>query len=183
MSPELDFKVASRFTTSLSVNYSRNTDDSQFYDILTDTLGQRQSTFAHLEQKELGITWRLNYTFTPDMTLQVYAQPFISKGTWSDVRQLSADPRAADYNDRFVPFGDAAVTSDPGGFNFMQFRSNVVFRWEYRPGSAVFLVWSQGRQAFNPVEGTDNFRGNLGDLFGQRADDVFLVKFSYWFDW
>ena len=67
-----------------------------------------------------------------------------------------------------------------GGFNFKQFRSNVVFRWEYRPGSTVFLVWSQGRQAFNPFEGTDNFRGNLRDLFGQRADDVFLVKFSYW---
>lgn len=183
LNPTVDFKLASRFVSSLSLNYTNNTDNTQFFDILTDTLGQNQSTFAHLDQKELGITWRLNYTFTPEMTLQVYAQPFISKGTWSDVRQLSANPRADDYDSRFVPFGDAAVTSDPGGFNFMQFRSNVVFRWEYRPGSSVFLVWSQGRQAFNPFEGNQNFRGDLGDLFGQRADDVFLVKFSYWLDW
>jgi len=183
LSPEVDFKLASRFTTSLSVNYSRNTDNTQFFGNFQDNLGNLHSTFAHLEQKELGITWRLNYTFTPTATLQLYAQPFVSKGTYSDVRELSADPRANDYNGRFIAYGDTAVTNNPGGFNFKQFRSNVVFRWEYRPGSTVFLVWSQGRQAFNPLEGTDNFRGNLNDLFRQRADDVFLVKFSYWFDW
>jgi hypothetical protein len=183
LSPELDFKLASRFTTSLSVNYSRNTDNTQFFGNFQDSLGNLHSTFAHLEQKELGVTWRLNYTFTPTATLQLYAQPFVSKGTYSDVRELSANPRADDYGARFIAYGDTAVSNNPGGFNFMQFRSNVVFRWEYRPGSALFLVWSQGRQAFNSVEGQENFRGNLSDLLGQRADDVFLVKFSYWLDW
>lgn len=183
LNPSVDFKLSSRFVSSLSFNYTRNTDHTQFFGILTDSNGVDQSTFAHLEQKELGITWRLNYTFTPEMTLQVYAQPFISKGTWSDVRQLSADPRASDYDARFEPFEDAAVINNPGGFNFMQFRSNLVFRWEYRPGSTVFLVWQQGRLIDRPNEGIDNFRSNLGDLFGERADDVFLVKFSYWLDW
>nr|MBA3497837.1 hypothetical protein [Gemmatimonadales bacterium] len=65
-------------------------------------------------------------------------------------------------------------------FNFRQFRSNVVFRWEYRAGSTLFLVWSQGREESLPSEGAESFRGNLGDLFGQRANDAFLVKVSYW---
>ena len=69
---------------------------------------------------------------------------------------------------------------NPGGFNFQQFRSNVVFRWEYRPGSTLFLVWSQGREDSAPVEGNGSFRDDLGDLFGRRANDSFLVKVSYW---
>jgi hypothetical protein len=72
------------------------------------------------------------------------------------------------------------VAGDPGGFNFQQFRSNVVFRWEYRPGSTLFLVWSQGREGSADVEGNQSFGGDLGDLFGRRADDTFLVKVSYW---
>jgi hypothetical protein len=55
-----------------------------------------------------------------------------------------------------------------------------VFRWEYRAGSTLFLVWSQGRQGSSPVEGTTSFRGDLGDLLGRRANDTFLVKVSYW---
>ena len=56
----------------------------------------------------------------------------------------------------------------------------MVFRWEYRPGSTLFLVWSQGREDTAPVEGTGSFRDDLGDLFGRRANDSFLVKVSYW---
>ena len=71
---------------------------------------------------------------------------------------------------------------DPGGFNFQQFRSNVVFRWEYRPGSTLFVVWSQGREGGSDVtEGHDSFRGDMANLFDQRANDTFLVKVSYWF--
>jgi hypothetical protein len=73
------------------------------------------------------------------------------------------------------------VAADPGGFNVQEFRSNVVFRWEYRAGSTLFLVWSQGRQARDDVEGTKGFGGNFRDLFAQRANDTFLLKLSYWF--
>ncbi|HET9604872.1 MAG TPA: DUF5916 domain-containing protein, partial [Gemmatimonadales bacterium] len=73
-----------------------------------------------------------------------------------------------------------AVSADPGGFNFQQFRSNVVFRWEYRAGSTLFLVWSQGRENSLALEGNKSFGGNFGDLFDQRANNTFLVKVSYW---
>jgi hypothetical protein len=114
------------------------------------------------------------------MTLQVYAQPFISKGTYTNVRELSATPRAADYDSRYQAYDDTAVTNNIVGFNFKQFRSNVVFRWEYRPGSALFVVWSQGRRRFTGSEGTRSFGGDLEDLFDLRPDNTFLVKLSYW---
>ncbi len=180
LSPELDFKVSTRFTTSLSVDYSHNRDDNQYFGTFTGAGGASHYTFAHLEQETLGLTWRLGYTFTPEATLQVYASPFVSRGTYSNVREL-ASPRADDYDARYQPYADPAVAADPGGFNFRQFRSNMVFRWEYRPGSTLFLVWSQGRQAFDPVAGDRSFGGDLNDLLGRRADDTFLVKLSWWF--
>jgi len=179
VTPELDLKVSSRFTTSLSVKYTHNRNDLQYYGTFTDAAGAPHYTFAHLEQKTLNLTWRLGYTFTPTTTLQIYASPFISKGTYSDVREI-ADARASAYSARYKPYADPAVTDDPGGFKFQQFRSNVEFRWEYRPGSTLFLVWSQGREGRQDVEGTRSFRGDLGDLFARRADDTFLVKVSYW---
>jgi hypothetical protein len=61
-----------------------------------------------------------------------------------------------------------------------EFRSNVVFRWEYRPGSTLFLVWSQGREGEGELEGTKSFGGDFGDLFRERANNTFLIKLSYW---
>ncbi len=180
LSPTLDLKVSSRFTTSLSAEYNHNRNDLQYFGTFTDTQGAQHYAFAHLEQKTLSLTWRLGYTFTPTTSLQVYASPFISKGTYTDVREV-AEARASSYSARYRPYIDPSVADQPDGFNFQQFRSNVVFRWEYRPGSTLFLVWSQGRQGSAPAEGTQSFRGDLGDLFGRRANDTFLVKVSYWF--
>ena len=180
LSPEVDFKLASRVTASISPSYSRSRSDVQPLGSATDSLNGVHYLFGHLEQKQLSITARFTYPFTANMSLQVYAQPFISKGTFSNVRELSSTPRAADYASRYQAYGDTAYTNNVGGFNFKQFRSNVVFRWEYRPGSTLFVVWSQGRRGFNGLEGTRGFGGDLKDLFNLRADNSFLVKLSYW---
>jgi len=126
------------------------------------------------------VTVRFNYTFTPNLSLQTYAQPFISKGTYSNVREVSSTPRADDYDDRYAPYGDASVTSDPGGFNFKAFQSNVVMRWEYKPGSTLFVVWNQGRQGYDNIEGSENFHGDVQNLFNLHPANTFLVKLSYW---
>lgn len=180
LSPEVDFRVSTRFRSSLSLNWSHNVRDNQWYGNFTDSVGTSHYTFAHLDQHTVGITARLDFTITPDMSLQAYAQPFVSKGTYSDVRELSATPRAERYDDRYQPYADAAVTADPGGFNYKQFRSNVVFRWEYLPGSILFVVWSQGREGAVGEEGTAGFGDDLRDLFRLRAENTFLVKLSYW---
>jgi hypothetical protein len=183
LQPELDLRVASRFSSAVSLNYSRNTSDRQWYGNYTDSTDALHYTFAHLEQTTVGVTLRLNYTLSPDMSLQVYAQPFDSKGTYSNVRELSADPRAASYDGRFQAYGDTAVANNPGGFNYKQFASNVVYRWEYRRGSTLYLVWSQGRQGVTGEEGTGSFGTDMRDLFRLHPMNTFLVKMSYWLNY
>src|SRR5207244_5838194 len=104
LSPELDLKVSTRFTTSLSASYEHNRNDTQYFGTFTDSAGTQHYTFAHLPQRTLSLTWRLGYTFTPSASLQVYASPFVSKGTYSDVREV-AQARAAAYEARYQPYG------------------------------------------------------------------------------
>ena len=177
--PGVDFKAFGQFSGSLSASWSHNISANQWYGNFDDA-GVTHYTFAHLDQKTTAVTLRFNFTFTPDMSLQTYAQPFVSKGTYSNVRQLSATPRASDYDDRYAPYLNPSVTDDPGGFNFKALQSNVVYRWEYRPGSTLFLVWNHGRQRFDETEGDKNFSGDVRDLFRLHPANTFLVKVSYW---
>ncbi len=181
LGPELDYKVLGRFSSAVSFNWSHNTDDAQWYGNFRDSLGVTHYTFAHLNQTTTSATVRLNYTFSPSMSLQVYTQPFVSKGAYAGVRQLSATPRADSYAARYAAYDNASVTSDPGGFNFKQFQSNVVFRWEYKPGSTLFVVWNEGRQGFLSSEGTSDFSGDVRDLMRLHPANTFIVKMSYWF--
>ena len=177
--PEMDYKVFGRFSSALSFNVSHTIDDDQWYGFYSDAAGAHY-TFARLNQTTTNATLRLNYTFSPAVSLQAYVQPFVSKGTYANVRQLSSTPRAEDYDARFAPFNDPSVTSDPGGFNFKEFQSNLVFRWEYRPGSTLFVVWNEGRQGFANEEGTATFTGDIRNLMALHPANTFLVKMSYW---
>jgi hypothetical protein len=178
--PEVDFKVLGRFSSAISANWSHNVQDNQFYGNFTDALSLPHYTIAHLDQTTTSVTARLNYTFTPNLSLQTYASPFVSKGTYSNVRQVSATPRADNYDDRYTAYNDPSVTSNPGGFNFKALQSNVVLRWEYNPGSTLFVVWNQGRQGFNNIEGDRAFSGDMRDLMKLHPANTFLIKASYW---
>ena len=170
--------MSTRLSTTLSVGASKRVDNQQWIanygHFLSDTT---HYTFSRLSQTTVSMTARASFTATPLLTFQFYAQPFMSAGSYSDWREIQS-ARAADYDDRFAPYRTDVA---PGGFNFKQFRSNVVLRWEYRPGSTLFLVWSQGREGSSAAEGDKSFGGDLGDLFRQRANHTFLVKLSYWF--
>ncbi|MEP6872073.1 MAG: DUF5916 domain-containing protein [Anaerolineaceae bacterium] len=180
LSPELNYKMSGQFSSSVSFNWSHNVTDHQWYGNFADASGQKHYTFAHLDQHTSSATVRLNYTFTPALSLQTYTQPFVSKGTYSNVRQLSANPRAAAYDDRYAPYNNPSVTSDPGGFNFKEFQSNVVLRWEYKPGSTLYAVWNEGRQGFGSEAGNNNFQGDVRDLLRLHPANTFLIKMSYW---
>jgi len=181
-SPGVSFRVSSRFSTRVGVSLSRNTDDAQWFGNFTDSTGVAHYTFAHLNQRTAAVTLRLDYAFTPALTLQVYAQPFASTGTYTEVREI-ADPRASAYDDRYKPYDDPAITDDPGGFDAKQFRSNVVLRWEYRPGSTIFLVWNQGRGDYVPSPAPGSMVENLGNVFDLHPDNTLLLKVSYWLNW
>jgi Domain of unknown function (DUF5916)/Carbohydrate family 9 binding domain-like len=178
--PEIDYKMSGRFSSALSFSFTRNVSDNQWYGNYTDSLKVTHYTFAHLAQSTKSATIRLNYTFSPSVSLQAYTQPFVSKGTYSNVRQLSATPRADDYDARYAPYDNPSVTTKPGGFNFKEFQSNIVFRWEYKPGSTLFLVWNEGRQGNARVEGTKDFQGDVRDLMRLHPANTFLIKASYW---
>ncbi len=183
INPEIDIKTSGRFSSAFSVNWTHNVADNQWYGNYTDALLARHYTFAHLDQYTTSATVRLNYTFTPNVSLQAYAQPFVSKGTYSNVRQLSANPRATSYDDRYAVYGDTSVTGHPGGFNFKEFQSNLVFRWEYLPGSTLFVVWNEGRQGYNGAQGVESFSGDVRDLMSLHPANTVLVKLAYWLNW
>jgi hypothetical protein len=156
--------------------------------------------FAELDQRTMGMTTRLNYTFSPTLSLQLYAQPFLSSGEYSKFMEVR-DYRAGRFADRFHRYAPEQIGYDAdtrrygvrlgGGqgepdfefgnpnFNFRQLRSNAVLRWEYRPGSTLFLVWSQGRTDFD-ADGTFRLRHDAGELFGAPATNVFMIKLNYW---
>lgn len=181
--PQLDFRVSSRFSTSLGFNYQRNADDKQFYgsygDVGSDTT---HYTFARLDQTTMGLSTRLNYTATPNLSFQFYGEPFNSNGSYANWKEL-ADPRAEAYADRFKSYKSGAGIFD--GFNFRQFRSNTVLRYEYRPGSTLFVVWQQGRSNFlspsDPGYMADyRLSRDYDSPFRDHPNNTFLVKWSYW---
>jgi hypothetical protein len=94
------------------------------------------------------------------------------------VRELSATPRARAYEDRYQPY--VAPAGTPMGFNTKSLRSNTVIRWEFRPGSTVFAVWTHGREGYETVAGNRSFGAEYDDLFALHPDNTFLVKVAYW---
>ena len=176
LSPRLSFRGSSRVQGSLSAGFSRGTTADQyvnnFGEIGADTT---HYTVARLDQTTASLTARLDVTASPTLSLQVYAQPFVANGLYHDWRELR-DPRADAWTDRWQPYSD----TPPGGFTYKQFNSNVVVRWEYRPGSTVFAVWQQGRLQDGAYPGPFTVRRDFGDLFRAYPQNTFLIKASYW---
>lgn len=156
--------------------------------------------FAELDQKTVSFTFRLNYTFTPELSLEYYGQPFVSAGKYTNFKRTTITG-ADKFGDRYRIFpsgeishnatnntyaidenidGNSDYSFSSPDFNFRQFRSNLVIRWEYSPGSTLFLVWSQGRTS-SSTDGSFAYSKDMKELFGIEPHNVFLVKFSYWF--
>ena len=160
-----------------------------------DTAGQPHYVLARIRQNTIAMTTRVNWTFSPKLTLQAYAQPFIANGRYSDFKDVIR-PDAERFEERFVRLdprlqydeasGQYIATTDTGAFrfarpdfNFRELRSTVVLRWEYRPGSSIFAIWSHGRTSVD-----DNGRYDPGNDFSAlgKADseNIVMVKANYW---
>ncbi len=177
LSPQVTINASTQFSASLGVNASTAHADNQWYGNF-DTSGTHY-TFAHLDQRTLSLTADLGYTVTTTLSIQWHLQPFVSRGTYSSIRELN-NPRSASYDGRYKAYFDTTVTNHPGGVDSKQFNSNLVLRWEYRPGSTLFVVWTQGRDGFTPFAGPNGMSGDFRDLFHLHPDNTFLVKVSYW---
>jgi hypothetical protein len=178
LNPEVSLRPSSRASLSLTPAWSRNVSAWQYLGEQGTPAGPRYLG-GELEQTTVSLTTRLSYSFTPDLSLQLYAQPFVSAVDFADLRTVAA-PRAERFDARFRP----AEAAEPD-FSVKELRSNAVLRWEYRPGSTLFLVWSQGREQ-RLDDGTFGLSRDFGRLFGldERfpvpATNVLLLKVSYW---
>ncbi|HZE19633.1 MAG TPA: DUF5916 domain-containing protein, partial [Candidatus Angelobacter sp.] len=160
------------------------------------TYGARY-VFATLEQTSISLDTRLNWTFSPKLSLQLYLQPFVVSGLYKDLKELTA-PRKYDFSVygrnagtiqrdstgvyRIDPDGAGPASVFPVGdpsFNFRSLLGNAVLRWEYRPGSAVFLVWQQSRSEQQPF-GDFDFSRDFRAVFESGPENIIAVKATYW---
>ncbi len=195
----INIRPMNALSISLSPDYSIQNNKLQYVETPTINKDPRY-IFGELDQKTLSFTFRLNYTFTPELSLEYYGQPFISAGKYTNFKKTT-NTNADKFVDRYHNFSaseisynatdntysitensstNSSYSFDNPNFNFRQFRSNLVVRWEYKPGSTVFLVWSQGRTS-SANDGSFAYGKDMKELFGIDPHNVFLVKFSYWF--
>ncbi len=168
--PNVTWRPSSFLSVTGGLRWNLNRDDSQWIENTEDG----HYVFGHLEQTTIALTSRINYTITPQLSIQSYAEPFVSAGAYTSFKEL-VNGRAARYEDRYAPF---AYASNPD-FNYRSFRTTNVLRWEYKPGSALFVVWQQGRED-TLDHGQFHFGRDFGGIFEAPARNVFLVKMSYW---
>lgn len=201
-SPSFSFGVIYRPLNALEMSFgpdywwSRN---RLQYITTQEFRGEKRYICADIYQRTFSLTLRLNWCITPDLSIQYYGQPYYSVGKYSNLKQV-IDPRAVKLEDKYHLFtgmeirrstaGDYLVDENRDGltdytvgkpdFRFLQFRSNLVLRWEYKPGSSLYVVWSQGRTGNSSAANLSLLSG-MGDLFSIYPRNVFLIKWCHWF--
>jgi hypothetical protein len=184
-------------TLSLSVNPGISKSFSELQYVTQKTFnGQDRYIFGGIDRNTFNASFRVNFNLTPDLTLQYWGQPFIATGKYKRYKYIS-DPMAETYAGRYKIYnyqqlkiedysyqfdenkdGVTDYSFNSRDFNFKEFLSNLVLRWEYNPGSSVYLVWNQSRSGFNS-SGELNLGDDLEDLFSKKPYNIFLLKFSY----
>ena len=179
LSPYVNFRLSPQLQANVSTGFGRNYNDAQWFDNIVDGAGVTHFTFARLEQRTTSMSIRINYTVTPDLTFELYGQPFVAEGTYSNLREISATPEADSYDARFQPY---TPTGTPDmDFKVTELRTNSVVRWEYRPGSTLFFVWQHGRQGPPPETSMrQTWTRDYRELFDVHPDNTFLIKLAYW---
>jgi hypothetical protein len=193
--PGVTFIPVRRFKIGVTADYLNNHDDLQYVST-EEYLSESKYVLGSIDQQTYGFTLRLDLNITPEFSIQYYGSPFISTGHYADFKHVT-NPVADIYNDRFalyekVDYSDGSYNLYENGasdsyysianpdFNFHQFRSNLVAKWEYRLGSFIYLVWSSER-----TEQTLSSQATLKESFKELRSvfpkNIFLIKFNYWF--
>jgi hypothetical protein len=174
-SPSVRIRPSAAVSFSVGLRVSRNLDDAQWIDnVASVRSGDVHYVFGHLDQTTVAATLRVNYTITPTLSIQLYGQPFVSAGDYSGFKEL-VNGRAPRYEDRYAPY---SYEGSPD-FNYRSFRTTNVLRWEYRPGSTLFVVWQQGREEVSD-RGDFRFGRDFRDVFTAGGRNVFMVKMAHW---
>jgi len=203
----MNLRPTSNLTVSVNPTYNVNTSVVQYVTTAADPVATQffgtRYILSDLRQKTLSFDTRVNMTFSPTLTFELYAQPFISSVHYSRFKQYAA-PRSGELQVFGEDVGtissalgsDGRVTTytiDPDGsgpaapiavanpdFNLRSLRGNAVLRWEYRPGSTVFLVWTRSSSDFGQGISDFSFRRDADAMLQAKADNIFLVKLNFW---
>ena len=193
---DLTYKPISNLNLALEPEFSYRQDELQYVDQLSVGNDDRY-IFGSIDQKTLSMSLRVDLILTPELTIQFWGQPFIASGNYYDFKHIT-DSRADNYHDRFHTYGADEITFDPDqemylvtesgtglnyefenpDFNVKEFLSNLVFRWEYRPGSFLYLVWSQSRSG-NTSVGNFHLQDDFTGIWDIHPTDVIMLKVSY----
>ncbi len=196
----LTYRPSSAVEFQLIPEWFNRFDTDQYVTGRTDALAAatygRRYVFADVRQQDLFLGARADWTFSPDLSLQLYLAPAVTSARFQDYKELAA---ARTYSftvygvDRGTATPDASggTTIDPGdggapfgvpdlSFTYLSLRGNAVVRWEYRPGSTLYAVWQQTRDSYGTFDGLDVLN-DTGDVFDAPVRNVFLLKLSYWF--
>ena len=196
---QMDIRPMNSLLLSVSPDFIHYVSELEYVST-TDNSADSKYLFGDIDMQTLGITFRINYTINPELSIEYYGQPFVSAGDYSNFKKIT-DTHADKFIDRYYTFADDEISFNSednlytvneknGGnetysftnpdFNFSQFRSNLVLRWEYLPGSTLYLVWSQGRTS-SASNGEFSYGNDLQTLFDITPHNIFLLKLSYWF--
>lgn len=198
---ELQWKPKSNLSFSIEPSYEYSYSIAQWVtnvedEFMTETYNNRY-IFSIIDQKTLSCVLRLNWIFSPKLSIQAYIQPYISVGAYSGFKEL-ARPKSFDFNiyggnNSYITYSDETYFVDPDAsgpapefsfedpnFNYKSIRGTVVLRWEYKPGSIFYFVWTQNRNDYsNP--GEFSFSRDIRDMLGAPGDNIFMIKFTYRF--
>ena len=195
---EINYRPVPNLGLNGSLEYSFRSQGLEY--VGQQTAGHDEKVFlmGALKQNIAGFTFRADYSITPDLSVQFYGNPFISFGKYTRFKHMT-NTMDKKFENRFVLLDGDALTYDPANnnysvtepngytysfynpdFSFREFRFNLVFRWEYRPNSTIYLVWSQDRSGAYPGYNS-SFNQNLKELFQYHPNNVLMVKINYWF--
>lgn len=196
MGISLGYRPSKSLKITLSPSFNSNNDELQ-YVTQQDYSNKTDYIFARIHQKTLSASLRINYIITPNLSIQYWGQPFFASGKYTEFKRIT-DSRANNYTNRFSLLnnnelayvnadeqyrvsdqaGSQLYTFDQPDFNVKEFLSNMVVRWEYLPGSTIYLVWSQTRNQ-SVSDGNFNLRNDFTTLFDDKPYNVFLLKMSF----
>jgi len=197
ISPEINLRIASNLQVNLDFNYMNNIDHLQYlYQLYAG--GEQKYLMGKLEQNSYTLTMKLNYNLTPNLSIQYYGSPFISSGKYTHLKK-AANTFSRVFEERFHEFTQEEISFDAAtntynvqengasyqirnpDFAFREFQSNLVARWEFKPGSTLYLVWSQSRSGGGFDGINDSYGNQLNNIFRIYPTNVLMVKFNYWF--
>jgi len=175
----LRIRLASNIEVSLGPSYSYAMQDAQWVDLVEENINgqiKKHYVYGELENRTLDFTTRANISFTPTLSLQFYVQPFITIGDYANFKEL-VEPKSYQF--------EHYAQNENRDFHRRSLRGNTVLRWEFRPGSTLFLVWTQSREAeLEELKSADlEFRPlhRLRSSFTDEGKNIFLIKCRYWF--